>query len=275
MLQKSNPGAGKSGLRTTKPLAMKKGMTGVLMMMALLWASCGKESSYEGEAYTLKIHFRPSANGDSLVMGQSYLNPQGEDYSVSTFKFYVSHIQLLDELPEAVARDQQGIYLVDATDPATKTITVKLNSAPFTRVSFQLGVDSIYNVSGAQDGALDPTRGMFWTWNTGYIMAKLEGNSSFSSAPNQALTYHIGGFQGANATQRTITLDLPQQQSWRLEENTITEITIDADLDKWFLSAHSLPIGLSSGTMTPGPLAAQYADNYASMFRIDRIERTK
>ena len=256
-------------------MAMTKLFSAVLMVLVLLGASCSKESSYEGDAFTLKLHFRPSANGDSLVMGQSYINPQGEDYSVSTFKFYVSHIQLLDESSEAVAKDQQGIFLVDATDEATKTITVKLNSAPFRRIAFQLGVDSIFNVSGAQDGALDPTKGMFWTWSTGYIMAKLEGNSSFSTAPNQALTYHIGGFQGDDATQRTVTLDLPQQQSWQLEKNSVTELTIDADLDKWFLSAHSLPISLSSGTMTPGPLSARFADNYASMFRIDRIERTK
>lgn len=254
---------------------MKKVVGGIWIVWVLLAAACSKESSYEGEAYTLKLHFRPTANGDSLVMGQSYINPQGEDYSVSTFKFYVSHIQLLDESPEAVAKDQQGIFLVDATDEATKTITVKLNSAPFRRIAFQLGVDSIFNVSGAQDGALDPTKGMFWTWNTGYIMAKLEGNSSFSNAPNQALTYHIGGFQGEHATQRTITLDLPLQQPWQLDKNSVTEITIDADLDKWFLSAHSLPISLSSGTMTPGPLSALFADNYASMFRVERIERVK
>ena len=37
-----------------------------------------------------------------------------------------------------------------------------------------LGVDSLRNVTGVQTGALDPAMDMYWTWNTGYVMAKLE-----------------------------------------------------------------------------------------------------
>jgi hypothetical protein len=36
-----------------------------------------------------------------------------------------------------------------------------------TAIKFLLGVDSLKNVSGIQTGALDPAKGMFWTWNTG------------------------------------------------------------------------------------------------------------
>jgi len=36
---------------------------------------------------------------------------------------------------------------------------------------------------------------MFWTWNSGYIMAKLEGTSPVSSQPNNKFEYHIGGFR--------------------------------------------------------------------------------
>jgi hypothetical protein len=52
-----------------------------------------------------------------------------------------------------------------------------------TGIRFLLGVDSARNVSGIQTGALDPARGMFWTWNSGYVMAKIEGSSPSAHVP--------------------------------------------------------------------------------------------
>jgi len=143
--------------------------------IAALSISCQKEKSFEGEAYTLRLIFQPSANGEPLQLNKEYINPIGEDYTVTTFKFYVSKISLLQELPTPVARKEDGFFLVDAANPASQIIEVQLNANPFNRLMFQIGIDSIYNVSGAQTGALDPMNGMFWTWNSGYIMAKLEG----------------------------------------------------------------------------------------------------
>ena len=253
---------------------MKTRMAVVFVLgMWAFWTGCSKETSFEGDAYTIRLNFAPSANGEPLVLGKSYINPLGEDYAVSRFKFYVSRVSLFADQLTPVAEDMEGIFLVDAENNATRTITVNLNGQSFNRVAFQLGVDSIYNVSGAQAGALDPMNGMFWTWNTGYIMAKFEGNSSLSTSPNQAITYHIGGFQGTEKTQRTIILELPGQQTWILDRNSITEVLIDVDLDKWFASVHTLPILSHSENMTPGPLSVQYADNYATMFRITDILR--
>ncbi|MCU0380039.1 MAG: hypothetical protein MUE58_02515 [Chitinophagaceae bacterium] len=249
----------------------------VLSVLALglvvAWGGCTKETSFEGDAYTMRLIFRPSANGEPLEFGREYINPLGEDYTVSTFKFYVSHIGILQDLPQPVAEDLEGVFLVDASNDATKTITVNLNGQSFNRLTFQVGVDSILNVSGAQTGALDPMNGMFWTWNSGYIMAKLEGTSTLSTSPNSAITYHIGGFKGDEKTQRTVQLSLPQQQEWVLEKGNVTEILIDVDIDKWFASTHNMFILSHSETMTPGPLSVQYADNYGNLFRIDNIVR--
>jgi hypothetical protein len=253
---------------------MKTTILSVLSLcLALCLWSCNKDESFEGEAYTLRLTFRPSANGEPLQLGKEYINPLGEDYTVSTFKFYISHISLLQDQPQPVAEDATGIFLVDATNVASKTVTVTLNGTSFNKLAFQVGVDSILNVSGAQTGALDPLNGMFWTWNSGYIMAKLEGSSSLSTSPNQAMTYHIGGFSGDEKTQRQVILSLPQQQSWTLERTSVTEMVIDVDIDQWFAAVHALSIGARAETMSPGPLAVQYADNYAQMFRMETILR--
>ena len=60
-----------------------------------------------------------------------------------------------------------------------------------------IGVDSARNTSGAQLGALDPANSMFWSWNSGYIFVRMEGNSPQSTQPYNKLQFHIGGFKGA------------------------------------------------------------------------------
>ena len=235
---------------------------------------CRKEISDEGSNYRLRLKFVPKANGENLVQDKSYLSPLGEDFSVNKFKIFVGNISLIQDGAVNVARRENEYFLLDAFDPASLSIETVLNGSRFTDIGFQIGIDSIFNVSGAQTGALDPTTGMFWTWSTGYIMAKLEGNSSFSSETNQAIVYHIGGFKTGENTIRKVALQLPGQQSWTLEKNNVTEITIEINIDRWFSSAHNLFIAAQSATMSPGELSNKYADNYARMFAPLSIERT-
>lgn len=245
----------------------------LIFITVFFFFSCQKEESFEGAAYTLRLNFQPSANGEPLVLGKEYVNRIGEDYKVSTFKFYISNISLLQETPNPVARKTDGFYLIDAANPASQVIDVALNNTPFTRIMFQVGIDSALNVSGAQTGALDPLNGMFWTWNSGYIMAKLEGSSSLSQGLNNSFTYHIGGFREGEKTQRDIILTLPSQQEWALERTSITEAVIDVDIDQWFRSTHDLPISSVAENMSPGPLSVKYADNYANLFTLLALTR--
>jgi len=239
----------------------------------IMTSSCQKEKSFEGDAYTLRLIFQPTANGEPLQFGKEYINPLGEDYKITAFKFYISKISLLQELPTPVARKEDGYFLVDAASPASQIIDVQLSNVPFNRLMFQVGIDSVLNVSGAQTGALDPLNGMFWTWNSGYIMAKLEGSSSLSKGLNNTFTYHIGGFREGEKTQREIILPLPNQQEWVLEKTNITEMVINVEVDKWFRSTHSLPISSVAENMSPGLLSTRYADNYANLFTLTSVVR--
>ena len=63
-------------------------------------------------------------------------------------------------------------------------------NAPF---DLYLGVDSVLNYNGVHEGALDPINGMYWTWQTGYINCKLEGNIICDSS-RKSFEYHIGGY---------------------------------------------------------------------------------
>jgi len=108
---------------------------------------------------------------------------------------------------------------------------------------------------------------MFWTWNSGYVMFKLEGNSPASNIINHRIEYHIGGFEGTNSVLQTITL--PLQLSVSEEKNSA--IVIMADLDKLWQGASTLKIAATPATMTPGILSKKIADNYNRMFTVKEV----
>lgn len=70
-----------------------------------------------------------------------------------------------------------------------------------------MGIDSTTNVSGA-GGDLDPTKGMYWTWQSGYINFKLEGKSNLCKTRNNEFQFHIGGYLFPFSCVQTIQLDL-------------------------------------------------------------------
>ena len=239
----------------------------------IMMAGCTKDTSVEDPGYRLRIRVLPIINGIPLQQGMEQSNSWGEDFKVDVFRIYLGDFALLDEGIDPVSERRESYHLLDAFDSASLSIKMNGNGIPFRRLRFQIGIDSIRNVSGAQTDALDPLLGMFWTWQTGYIHAKLEGSSPSSTRTDKRFTYHIGGFRSGQDTKRVVTLDLPLQHAWALERNGNTEITLHMDLDAWFRSVHDLPIAGQSQVMQPGALAVQYADNYARMFSLESIER--
>lgn len=247
-------------------------ITGWLCVFSI--TGCQKEltgDSNTGGVYSVKITFRPTVKTGQMVMNQQYMNAFGEDYTVTAFRMYASHASFKNNTAAISTTTNAKYHLVDAGINTTLSFTASLSDSVFSQFVFQVGVDSLDNVSGAQGGDLDPAKGMFWTWNSGYVMAKLEGASSFSSVPDGNFTYHVGGFSGDTKAIRTISLTVPGGASVILRPNRIAEIVINADIDKWFNAAHALRIADNAFVHSPGSLAKQYADNYATMFSIAQI----
>ena len=246
------------------------------ILYGLLWLLCGcqkelKNDDSTGKSYTVRITFQPVVPSQPLILNQPYTNAFGEDYTVTAFRFYISALTLHNNQRPSPITNNIKYRLADAAISTTLSITLSTDQNTFNSLSFQVGVDSIDNVSGAQSGDLDPAKGMFWTWNSGYIMAKLEGGSSFSTVPNGTFTYHIGGFSGEDKTMRSVSFSTLQNRQITLKDSSITTILINADMDKWFQGAHALSIASHAFVHSPGSLARMYADNYAAMFSIASI----
>jgi hypothetical protein len=249
-------------------------ITPILLLYALLitGSSCRKETSVEEAGFRLDIRFRIVAGGLPIHNGDTCFTPQGEAYRPTLFRIYLGNFSLADETG-TLAKFPDTYHLLDAGDSASLTVRLHADARPFRRIAFQVGVDSIRNVSGAQTGALDPMHGMFWTWNTGYINVRMEGLSPNANTADGRFEYHIGGFRTGESTRRAIALDLPAGQAHALDAAVRSEARIDIDLDRWFRSVHDLPISAGARVTTPGPEAVRHADNCARMFTLTSIDK--
>ena len=201
--------------------------------------------------------------GDSLFeSGKIYENYFGERFMVRRFAYYISHVKLRYANGEQYAVKEKP-HLISEDDTLSKTISFTAPTGTITAIAFLLGIDSLTNVSGIQTGDLDPAKGMFWIWNTGYIMAKLEGSSSQSKAPAKQYGYDVGGFKKGEDATRNIMLSLPETSN-----HQVTHFIITADVNKWFSGKNNIKISEQPMCHQPGKLAMEIADNYAAMFSI-------
>jgi len=215
--------------------------------------------------YNIDLRFNNIFANSNLTLGNTYTNVSSEPLVIQNFQYYISAIKLQQEdgnwysFPESY-------FLVSAKIDSSKTIKLVSTNSKFKALQFTIGVDSAKNVSGVQTDALDPMNGMFWTWNSGYIMAKLEGVSTASTVAGNYFTYHIGGFRQANSVLRTVTLPFANNTNIAVGKKAV--VLINADAATWFYGASNLKIADNAICHSAGALAMRIADNYKNMFTL-------
>jgi hypothetical protein len=246
-----------------------KAVCPVVIFLFLIMGSFQKKETQHGLKYsTVKIIFNNVVKNNPIVLYDStYNNPFGEKYTINKFRYYISNISLRNGSKEFLQKNRS--YLIDEKNLQSLNISFSVPPGNYSSVAFLLGVDSLHNVSGAQDGALDPTNDMFWTWNTGYVMAKLEGNSPSSALVNNKYEFHIGGFSGKYNVLKNISLNF--QGEVNFASGKTIEIHINADVDDWWQNPNEIRISEMAAVNAPGKLALKLSDNYAKMFHLKKI----
>lgn len=142
-----------------------------------------------------------------MQLGSPYqLQASDEHVELSVLRFFISDIVLLYQGRE-VGKGLKAHHLVDLAVPESHVLNWKLKKGRrFDAIRFNVGVDSLTNVSGAQGGDLDPVTGMYWTWQSGYINFKLEGTAPQCPARKHKFQFHLGGFQEPFNSLQTISL---------------------------------------------------------------------
>lgn len=246
---------------------MKQVASLFLIPMALV-LSCQKKTDTAATAVPVTISIQHVAGVAALQLGTQVTIASGDPLTINVFKYYLSNFSVVYDNNEE-QKIPDSYFLVDEASAASKSFSIPVKAGQIKTLRFWIGVDSARNVSGVQTGALDPANGMFWTWNSGYIFAKLEGRSFVSTAPLQAVTYHIGGFRtGQNALRQ---VSIPFSTSLPITSGSRFNVILQADILKWFSGAAAISIATESTTMEPGALALKIANNYANMFSLKEV----
>jgi hypothetical protein len=201
------------------------------------------------------IDFQPHYNGDLLQLSADEYQAAKPEIVIETLRFYVGQFTLL--LNDTVVWSAQDYHLIDAADPRSYTINLKLQTTlKYDAIQFMLGIDSLTNSSGAYGGDLDPTKGMYWTWQNGYINFKLEGRSKKCPTRNHEFMFHLGGYASPFLNAQVVRLPIDANRSHTISLN-IADFIKRLDLS----SQHTF--------MSPSLEAVELSKMLSTLFYID------
>lgn len=153
----------------------------------------------------IKLNFNCLFNNLPLNLDSNYVLTNNDTISIETCRFYVSNIHLVNN-NQTVFTDSTIAHLVDLADDQSLEINLLYpENLKYDSVQFNLGIDSSLNVAEVLSGDLDPTKGMYWTWQSGYINFKIEGKSKKSPSRYKQFQYHLGGYLYPNNTLQTFS----------------------------------------------------------------------
>ncbi len=179
--------------------------------------------------------------------------PKDTSIKIETLKFYISDLKISNK-NSIVFEDKNFYKLVDISNDTVATITSQVPSnLLFDKISFNLGIDSNTNKTGIQGGDLDPSHGMYWSWQSGYINFKLEGISPKCNTRKNKFQYHIGGF----------TADQYPLQTINIHKTNKNNASIAIDLITFF---NYIALDKEPSIMIPGKRAVELSNIVKSMF---------
>lgn len=184
--------------------------------------------------------FQQELTSDSLRNNQIQL---------THLSFYIGHVELLND-NKSVAQ-LSDYYLIDLTDTTKNKLNFPLTpDLVFNRMRFQIGIDSSVIENGVMSGDLDPINGHFWSWQSGYIHFKLEGE--FLDKP---ITYHIGGATTPTNTLQTVILPVTS-----INQHVTIAVTLDPII-AWLKKTNDREI------MSPSLVAVEFSTLFHQLFQ--------
>lgn len=256
---------------------MKKIAFAFVLGIAAFFTACESSDINPNDKNSVSLYFENLVGTDPVVLGsKTYTNASGEDFTITTFNYFVSNI-ILKKTDGTELKFADKYFLVKESVEDSKTITLKdIPAGDYSSVSFLIGVDSAKSVSDVSQrtGVLDPasygTDNMYWSWNSGYIFFKMEGKSTKSTSAAKDFKFHIGGFGGMSAKTannlRTVTLTMADLA--KVRKNIAPEIHLAIDAQKVFKT--TIKIADKNEIMNP-TLGVAVANNYKDMFAVEHV----
>ena len=203
----------------------------------------------------VKLKITPLFNNQSITENTWFVSSQKDSIQFTKLKFYFTDFQVKSIKGEINTIDHSN-YLIDIFQP--ESLEILLSTVSFSNgdeLSFNLGVSSDMNTTGAHSGALDPSNGMFWSWQSGYINFKIEGISPSSKTRQNKFQFHIGGYQSPYNTLRRLTFILNKQTT-----------QLNLNLEEFF---ERTKLAVDNQIMVPGEKANELATEFFNTMTIN------
>ncbi len=181
---------------------------------------------------TLSFKVNPLFGSSPFEFGRTFYHNSATPLKLNFTAFYFSGFVLLSDTGEVVLKNQYVYYRGDSSG-------FELTDVPegqYTGLRFLIGLDSTVNYSNLpaqyEPGhALGPkTPLMHWSWNTGYIFLRFDGEVDTSIVPDEimddALSFHIG-------TEKYLSSVL-FNKSFSVDENTRQVLNLSIDYARFF-----------------------------------------
>jgi hypothetical protein len=268
IIPKNQDAPGRSALNVSSLKAGIRFAAGVLLLAGMgsfQNKTQGIPSGKTGLTQNLILRFKATVHGQPLQLHKKYINPFGESFELDMFRLYIGKITASCS-GRPTKKIYTGYHLVDFADSASTLISLHLPEGNYDKIDFQLGIDSIDQVSGAQTGELDPLKGMFWTWNSGYMSFKIGGLSPESTEPAHTISYHIGGYRFPNSTTGKVKINMPGNKVFRVNKEATISLDIPMELDHFFNGPTPVHISRLPACTTPGEPAHRLFENFTGIF---------
>ena len=196
-----------------------------------------------------------SANAQRFIEIKLDKDSLQDEYTIHTLRFYLSKFRF-HVSDDAWYDEENSYHLIDLDDPDSWKIQLskEISKSSIDSISFLIGIDSLTNVAGILDGDLDPIKGMYWAWNSGYINFKVEGDKRSTKSNFE---YHLGGYLPPFPTVRQVKLARNPKN-----RKLIIHLNLKQFLDQ-------IEIGELNEVMMPGPEAVALSDKLSNCFSLE------
>ncbi len=203
---------------------------------------------------SLRIKFQLYIGNEPILLGKQYISSNTDTFFVNTCKVYLSKFSVVYRNKEVV-QIPNSYYLVNFSERNTAEISLPIaKDKHIQSISYFIGIDSATNTAGTQSGALDPTLGMYWSWQSGYINWKIEGTSPSAKTRKNAFQFHIGGYLTPNLAVRKVEFEPIQGKAKHI---------IRIQLDELF---NQIRLKETNTIMIPGKPAIALANLFQNCF---------
>lgn len=208
-----------------------------LFVFILLLTACKKDDVVIPLPNNSTIQFATYSDGAKVTELQGISLYDGISYKITTLKYYVSNIRLVNDLGEEVPfkidanilGSEQGVFLY--VYGKNEKFTGSIPDNHYTKIKFDLGLDSaLNNIDPNPFPAQHPLsrdQDMFWDMMK-YRFVVMEGDADTAKYDlyNFPFSFHLGGEEFL----RKIELNI----DWNIKSNQSSILPIRFDLDKVF-----------------------------------------